>query len=303
MPVALHCGWRQRPDGSVRVGTWHAPEPLTVPAHLADVAVPYESGRWGEIIIPTGWIDIAGRPPAVQGQRDTALDSLRPQIASWLDQHPQPDPTDDDPDRQLTGGTVRQWRAPGRWAKLAMQWRDAPPAGDGAAEIVEMLEAWRRQDKHLWEWSAHERQQNTARRDDAWRKVGAWLGETAGVLVVDDSDLAALRRASDAADDDPTLPEVQQHKARARAALAAPGRLRQLATAAADRRGVTVRKVSAAGLSRTCPHCRYVGDANPRYAAAAVVVCPACTRSYDQDRSAAALMLTREQSSGDSSEQ
>jgi transposase len=80
--------------------------------------------------------------------------------------------------------------------------------------------------------------------------------------------------------------------ARARAALAAPGRLRQLVLAAAARRGVTTREMPARHLSRTCPQCGQVGDAHPRYAAAAVVT-GACGHTYDQDLAAARLMLTR----------
>jgi hypothetical protein len=41
---------------------------------------------------------------------------------------------------------------------LAHLWRGDPPP-DGAALAAE-LEAWRKQDKHLWEWQAHGGAQN-----------------------------------------------------------------------------------------------------------------------------------------------
>jgi len=293
-PLALHCGWRHRPDGSVRVGTWASPEPLVPPANLADVLAAHDSGRWGEIVIPASWLELAGRPAALRSRRDLALEPVQRKLAEWLDQNPQPDGDDGRPG--LTGGDVRRWRSANRFAALAIRWRDTPPPGEGAAEMTAVLEAWRRQDKHLWEWEAHSRARLRGRRDDAWRKVGAWLAEQAGVLVVDDVDLAALRQRGDVADDDPVLPGTAAGQARARAALAAPGRLRQCATGAADRRGVAVRTVESGYLTRTCPHCGERGDAHPRYAQSAVVTCPSCGRSYDQDRSAATLMLDRERS-------
>lgn len=283
-PVALHCGWRQRGDGSVRVGTWAFPQPLRVPAHLAHLAIPHDGGRWGEIIVPASWVDHAGYPPSLRGIRDTAMDPVREKAADWLTGHPQ----DDGP----AAADVRRWRSPDRLYELALRWREAPPAGDGGPEIAALLEAWRVRDRHLWEAQAHTSQQLTARRDDAWRNVAAWLTAAASILITDDSDYARLRRKGDPAEEHPVMPGEQQRKARARAALAAPGRLRQLMVTAAARRGVTVRESKSAYLTRRCPFCGETGTkTDRRYVAAAVVTCPHCRLGYDQDRSAAAIML------------
>jgi transposase len=187
---------------------------------------------------------------------------------------------------------VRTWRSPARLAALALRWRTALPAGDGAAEIAAMAEEWRRADRHLWEIEAHDRNQLSARRDNEWRKVAAWLARTARVIVIDDSDLAELRRRGDLGDDDPALPGLQQQKARARAAQAAPGRLRHYITRAAVLRSVPVQQVSSRLLTRTCPECGHVGEPD-RGPAAAVIITGACGHSYDQDHGAARLMLDR----------
>lgn len=291
-PVALHVGWRQRGDGSIRVGTWASTVPLAMPVHLSDVVITHDGGRWGEIVMPAGWLDRAGKPAALRGQRDVAMAPVQGKLASWLDDHPQPG-EDDGP--ELNGAVVRKWRSAGHFAALALRWRDTPPPGGG--EIAALLEAWRRQDKHLWNWEANLRRKLAARRDDAWRRVGAALTSQAGLLVVDDANLAQMRRRPDAADDDPVLPGTVQQQAHARAALSAPGRLRELVRGAALRRGVPVREVPAAHLSRTCQRCGTVADAHPRYATSATVACPACDHTYDQDRSAVVLMLARECSS------
>jgi hypothetical protein len=294
--VAFHTGWRSRADGGVRVATWAASAPLHVPDHLADLVVAYDGGRWGEVVArpsrsgPGRWMGAVGNPDQVRSVRDVAFDQVRDKVAAWLDEHPQPDPHPDDPERMLTGAWVRTWRSPSRLAGLTLRWREAPPSDAG--DLLVLLEAWRRQDRHLWESESHERAQMTAGRDDAWRRVGAWLAGQAGLLVVDDADMATLRRRGDAADDDPVLPGVAADVARARAAALAPGRLRQFVAAAAARRGVEVRVVSAAGLTRTHGVCGHVGDRDARYAVSAVVVCPGCGGAYDQDRNSAVLMVS-----------
>jgi hypothetical protein len=284
--VALHLGWRQRGDGTTRVATWAATAALPVPAALSDVVVTHGGNRWGEIVTPAR-LTAAGRPAAVVGTRATALEPILATLADWLAEHP-----DACTDR-LTPALVRQWRSPARLAALVLRWRTEPPADAGA--LLEVLEAWRLQDRHLWEWESHERRQLAGCRDDAWRRVAAWFATQAAVLVVDDADMAGLRRRDDEADTDPTLPGEVAQAARARAALAAPGRLREFATVTAARDGVAVNVVPAQGLTRLHRKCGYEAPADPRYAASAVVTCPNCGNGYDQDYNAAMLMLERQQ--------
>ncbi|MDQ7904673.1 hypothetical protein RB614_09085 [Phytohabitans sp. ZYX-F-186] len=287
-PVAVHLGWRGRADGSVRVAVWASPHPLPPPPqHLAEVVVVHDGGRWGELVVPARTVDVAARPAALRSTRDQAFDPVRDKLAGWLDSHPQPDPTDDD--AVLTGEQVRRWRSTARLAALAIGWRTTPPAGGG--EMAALLEAWRVRDKHLWTWEANERHQTSGRRDEMWRRAAAWLTAHTAVLVLDDTDLKTLRRSDTI--DDPMLPGIAAAKARARAQLVAPGRLRHALTTAARRRGVAVHTVSRAGLTRTHRACGHTAPAHPRYAAAAVVTCPHCHLPYDQDHNAAWIMLDR----------
>jgi hypothetical protein len=315
--VALHCGWRSRRDGSVRVATWASPLPLQIPGTLREVLIPHESGRTGEVIIPASWMDAAGYAPSVRSIRDTTLDALRKKLAAALRDDPvlgeaattalredlltRLTPTAGEHEAQeaaaritpVTAAAVEHWKSPGRFAALAAAWRQQPPPGETGSALAADMEAWRLQDRHLWEAEAHTRHQLTGRRDDTWRQVGAWLSQVASVLVTDDSDLRALRRRPGADDDDPALPGMVQEKACARAALAAPGRLRQFAVQSATRDGLGVREVESAFLSRSCPQCGHVSEAGPQFAAAAMVLCGGCGRAYDQDLSAARLMLAR----------
>ncbi len=285
-PVALHLGWRQRPDGSLRVATWACPQPLDLPPAVADVVVSH-GGRWGEVIMPARWLADAEVPPRLLGRRDKAMEPVLEALADWLEAHTEACTA------RMTPALVRRWRSQGRLAGLTNRWRGQPPTG--SAEILTYLEAWRIQDKLLWERESHLRRRLAARRDDAWRRVASWLARHAGVLVVDDADIAELRRRDDPADTDPTMPASAAQAARARAALAAPGRLRHLATITATRDGLGVHTVASAGLTRLHRKCGHQAQPDPRYAASAVVTCPGCGNGYDQDYNAAMLMLDRQQ--------
>lgn len=282
--VALHAGWRRRSDGAVRVAVYASTAPLAVPDRLRHVIDPVTS-RQGEIVVPAAWMDRAGYPAGVRGIRDILREPVQSKVADWLDTFPQPNGP--------TGSEVRNWRSPLRLDALTLAWRATPPTGVGAGEITGLLEEWRKRNRHLWEIESNDRDQLTRRRDNTWRLVARLLSAAAATLVVDSTDLASLRRRSDDADIDPALLRTHERKARARAALSAPGKLRRLAVNAARRAGAAVTEVDSSGFSRTCPHCGNVATPHPRYAAYAVVTCPACQRSYDQDHAAAALMLDR----------
>ena len=277
--VAVHCGWRRERDDSVRVATWRASEPVTVPDHLRDV-VRQDSDTTGTVSMPAAWRDKVASFDDLAAERDKLLNETRDELAAWLDENPQED------DRgTLTGSVVRRWRAAGRFAALALRWRDDPPLGGRG--VADMLESWRRADKKMWERHAHGRAKALGRRDDGWRRFAAWVSSIAGAVVVDDSDLASLTRRVTREDTDVPR-EVTVVAARQRVD-AAPGLLRDAVVHAAKRDGVSVSTVPAAGLSATCPRCDNDGnDASTR-----VIECDGCGHRYDRDTSATLLMLAR----------
>lgn len=272
--VAVHVGWRVRPDRSLRVATWQSTVPLTPPPHLAGIVA--SRGTWGEVLLPASWRDQVDRLEGVRSVRDKALDRMRGDLAAWLDDHPL---GGDEP----TGGDVRRWKSPARFAALAIRWRDDPPPH--GTDMAVDLEAWRRQDRHLWSWAAHGRDQLIAARRDAWRKVAAWLSANAATVVVDDSDIRDLAARPEEGDDD------QARRARANRVIAAPGELRGLVAATAKRDGRTVHVMPAAGITRTHLPCGHVIDRSDEFAEQVVVWCPTCERGYDQDRNACEWLL------------
>lgn len=284
--VALHLGWHRDPDiGGVTVATWRASGPLDIPADLVHV-MPADPGRAsGRVVVPA---DLLGRLTGVDqmdSARDLAFDAAREQLAVWLDVHgPLPHPRFED--RTLSRADLARWRNPSRLAVLVLAWRDDPPEGMG--DLLPELESWRAADKRAWDAGAFSRRKSSRCRDDLYRQVAAVIAWQAGALVVDTTGVAALARRDP---DDETPNEVAARVARQRS-VAAPGTLREACVAAAERDGVTVHKVDAAGLSRVHAACGHDNGPDKDYGSRRVV-CDGCGRTYDTERSAVALMLQR----------
>jgi hypothetical protein len=111
---------------------------------------------------------------------------------------------------------------------------------------------------------------NRARRDDAWKRVAAWLTDRFSYTVVDEFNLAALARVPDVG----TENTAHARAARALRTIAAPGALRSAISNAARQRGTTIYTGPAASKG-TVVHFACGGDnaRDQRYAKTAVVAC------------------------------
>lgn len=261
--VAVHAGWRALGDGSMRVAVTNHTAP--VPRDLLDVVRRHDG--WSEIVVPASWANLQARTEKVRSTRDQSMDLVRADLVEWLAAHPQ---------EELEH--VSRWRSPHRFAALAIRWRDNPP--EHGREIAARLEDWRRQDRHLWEWEANERDQLIARRDNAWRTLGAWLLNDAALLATDGWLMNALVRVPAVEDPD----GWQERAARANRVLAAPGTLRAALLKAAEARGV---EVSLPDLAFADTHAGCGGVLDPAERQQKImVVCPRCGLAIDQDHNA-----------------
>lgn len=294
--IALHLGWRHDTDepgaALVRVATWRASEPVTVPRPLTErtatgpAVMTQTSPSTGTVVLPP---DLGPRTHAHDQQRarrDRDLELIRARLATWLDVHGPVQAGG----REVGAGDVRRWRSPARVARLALVWRESPP--DGGDGVAAELEAWRARDRRAWEPEAHGRAGVVDARDNAYRRAAAWLASVAGELVLDDTSVAAVARRADPAAD-PQIPTAAEDAAAHSRTLAAPGRLRELARNATRQRGTPVTVVSHTGLTRTHARCGHTNPADSRYATSRVVTCDGCGQSYDQDASATMLMLAK----------
>lgn len=283
--IAFNLGWRSLGDGSYRVATWTANRPLRlkVSEELREWVQP--RGRTGEIIIPAFVGKISEHLDGLRGLRDDKLNIVRTQLVEWLTENPDTARYFD-----LDPVNVAKWRSPARMASFIIGWRELKYDSRAEKKFRERLEAWRKQDKHLWEWEANERDQLIARRRDVYRKVARLLTSKAGLLAIEDIDLSALARIPSAEVED----ETQAKRARSQRVIAAPGLLRQSLTQCASRLGVPVMAVNPAGITRTHFRCGTdLSEKGADFAAGIRVWCPICEESVDQDFNACQHILDR----------
>lgn len=253
--VALDLRWRLLPAG-LRVAYW------------VD-----DRGAKGEVVLPEADLARWPRSDSLRATRDDNFNAARGALVEWLREH-----RDALPDwlAERTQ-TLAQWRSPARLAALAIAWREARFDGDEAA--FEPLEAWRKQDRHLYEWERHGLRKAVRWRDGLYRNLAARLRGYARVVVEDTNWKDVQRRAE---------PEDLDDQAGARQWMraASVGRLRALVEEACE--GHVVR-VDAAWTTRTCHTCEQVctfdGAAKLHHA------CEHCGALWDQCENAARNLL------------
>jgi len=172
--VAVDLGWRLLPDGTgLRVAYW-----------LGD------DGAEGELVIPHDrlkapedepeWRPHAtwDKPDDLRSIRDKYFDGIRLNLAEWLRSRVVPDWL-----RERTV-TLGQWRSTARLAALILHWRGERFAGD--EEMFEALEAWRKRDKHLYNWEGSQRGKLVRWRDDLYAKFACGLMRRYREIVLED---------------------------------------------------------------------------------------------------------------------
>lgn len=168
---ALNLGFRERPDGALRVGM------------LIDAA-----GTEREITLPKAWRDRLRSAEVIRGARDTHLEAVSAQLRrEWC---PQGAPA------ILTERVSNLLRAPkfgaGKLAGCILLWCDDPQFATHQSELLAALESWRRTDKHYLECEANGRRKALAHREDLYRQFARELASQYGEIRIGEIDLKAL---------------------------------------------------------------------------------------------------------------
>jgi len=136
------------------------------------------------------------------------------------------------------------WKSQGRLAAVVIWWRANRFAGDDTA--FSTAEAWRRQDKHLWDWEANARRKALARRKDSYRVFAAKMARAHKVLIIEKLNIARLAEKPAAEDDDRDF----NARSSAQRFATAPSELRSTLINAFRREGGTIVEVPAGLTSR-----------------------------------------------------
>lgn len=158
--LAVNLGWRKLPNGDVRALSW-----------LDD------AGERGELILPKEQVGRLSKSESLQSIRDRNMDTVKLQLSSWLKT------AENLPDWiQERLKTLSAWRSQARLASVVLFWRKNRFEGD--EKLFDEAEAWRKQDKHLYEWQANNRRKYQAWRRDLYRNFAAKMTDRYDLLLL-----------------------------------------------------------------------------------------------------------------------
>ena len=251
--VAVDLGWRLVNDG-LRVAYWRGSD-----------------GQEGEVVISHADVSRWTKADDLRSIRDDRFNVARDALADWME------------NKELLPWLaektehLRQWRSAARLAGVVVAWRDS--RFDGDAEIFTTMEAWRKKDKHLYEWQENQRRKSIAWREHLYRNLAADLSRRYKSVVVEDANWREIGAK-------PDVGEAAENPIAARnRVIASPGLLRRFLR----ERFAEYVEVKSANTTQICGVCGKVMGVDA--AATLSLVCPHCQNQEDQDRNAAGNML------------
>lgn len=252
--VAIDLGWRQRRDGTLRIG------------YMFD-----SEGHSEELLLPPNIRSGLDKADSLRSTRDLNFGTAKAELCAWMKV------------KSISFGDVgkdiAQWRSPNRLAGLVLAWKKR--RFDGDEEMFLKMEAWRKQDLHLWAWESSQRTGMLRCRKDFFRCLAKGLAREYGTLVLEDFDLRSVQRRSG---------KHENETSRSNRVVASPSELRQVLSNAFCREGGTVVTVDAKHTTRTCSVCGSVEEFDQ-----ATMLLHECKNGHewDQDENAAKNILDR----------
>ncbi|MHB8123942.1 MAG: zinc ribbon domain-containing protein [Desulfuromonadaceae bacterium] len=259
--IAIDVGWRKK-VGGLRVGYWVDSD-----------------DKEDEILLDESFLETESRLEGLQQTLDNNFNVAKEKLRRWLAAQTEV------PTWLLEAVEhLPQWRARRKLASVVSHWRDN--RFDGDHEILEWLEKWRKQDKHLWTWQSNLRGKQAGRRLDQYRVLAGQLAKNYDVIVIEDFDLRQVKtkkRPEEGVDTD--------SKIRNAAKVASVGILRSEIKRACIEAGKLFAKVDPFNTTLECPFCGGRIEGSPR--PSITVTCGNCHAVYDQDWAGAINILKK----------
>jgi hypothetical protein len=256
--VGVNIGWRVKPEG-LRVAFWKGSD-----------------GAKGELIIPNDELSRWTRTETLQSTRDQLFDQARDQFCAWL---AVPENAARVPEWMTEAVKfLPQWRSKQRLARVVVAWRTQ--RFDGDAAVFEVLEAWRKKDRHLYDWQENHRTRTLRWRTDVYRKFAVELREKYSTVVVCNTRYTTFQRKKKAENETGEDTAAREHRAKA-----SPGALRGVLLGSGMKTIVGESK----HITQRCHNC---GGLTPFDAAGNLEhTCKHCAATWDQDENAATNLL------------
>lgn len=253
--VGINTGWRQLPDGSLRVAT----------------AVGGD-GRTSVLELPPMFIERTELAHRLRSIRDRTTDQMRDLLMSirkfegcepWF--------------KEATEG-LHLWRSPERFYRLLDTWDEN--RSDGDEDWHQLLVAWKEQCIHLWQWEDGQRRRLTRQRDQIFIHWANGLSAGYDLAVIGGADLAEVAKSPPDESDEAKIPAPRRNRAIAGTSYLVSRIKERLMVGVADSHNIT----------RTCSVCGQVDD-DWSPSSELVHTCSLCGEEWDQDYNAAANVL------------
>lgn len=255
--VGIDVGWRLMPGKGVRVLAWHGTD-----------------GDSGELILPADKVGRWEKAEELRSIRDCRMNEVVQTFIEWRRGASIP--------AWLKERTVaiQAWRSTAKLASVVLAWRDQRFDGDSA--MYQVLEAWRKRDKHLYEWEANQWRKARAWRKDTYRVFANAMAKRYEVCCVENVDWSEFAKRPGVESD-----EDINETARRNRTIASVGELVEVLK---DRFAVVL-SVKAKGTTETCTSC---GHSQSVGAYEMKIECKNCGHRQDRDLRAAENIVARE---------
>ncbi len=295
--VGINFGWRSnRSDGYLRTAVWYGvgcDKQLDLREWMDKWVTQKKSvdgGMVGEIHVPDYWRRGMARMQRVRSQRDLNFNAIRSVVSRWLTAHKDGAASlasawaTEHPNATKPLWTkpadVALWRSAGRLASLCLFWREHRQSGDD--EILAVFEAWRKQDRHLFEWETNGVQRLIAQRKEVYLCVAEQLASVYGRVVIDNTNFQTLTMKETRIEE---ADNEQADLARSQARDASPGLFREILKKETSKLGTILDIETSNGITHVHSVCDTWIDADT--AQKIMLWCPVCETSFDQDENAA----------------
>lgn len=238
-------------------------------------------GKQTEVILPDAMIARIDHSRGVRSVRDRHFETMRNALSTWIALSKKNVAM---PEWLLIQAEhLDKWRSPERLGELVWSWREQ--RFDGDAEVFADLDAWRKNNRHLYQIEASERDRFMGQRRDFYRKTAIGLARAYEHIKVEALQLKDLTRRSAPEDKEGEMERAQR---RARFDVA-PGEFVAALKLAASNVGSQVFAIPPAYTTRSCHACSHacVWDQS-----ILEHTCEACGVSWDQDVNAARNLLS-----------
>ena len=260
--IAIDLGWRSLDE--LRAARWVDSE-----------------GTAGEITVPARVVTGLKKAASLRSIRDRYVDVLRFVLGEQFRLLPPPAPLAEEIQY------LSQWKAPRRFVRLCRIWSEHRYDGDDYG--FSLIDAWRRRDRHLYDWEAAQRRRSLGRRNQVYADFAAWIGRNYDHVILEQFDLRTWARHWKSE-------QKSDQYARANRVVTAPSLVRSAIERTWCSTGFVLHDMDAAYTTRDCHVCgsRETWD----QAKELFHTCSSCDVRWDQDDNAAKNLLDRWRESG-----